>query len=378
MTETRVIPAIKEEVRTAHSSFIPVSKKFAGVLALALIPPLAVALWLRIQFPVEMTAPLFSFGSVTVSIYDLLIVPLTLVAFLIVEFGLQTLVLRPLTTISSWISLARAGRAPLLPALPNDEFGRLGRDVSSLVASLARMKKDNADLAEEKSLFTTIMAHQLRTPLSGLIWSIEALLEPTMTDADRQKMLPDVATLLKRMRLIVNHILATADVDSDQFGFVMKPFNIVPTIERLIEEFKPVIDDHSLVLRFEHPEDLPDVYADEERISIALFDLLSNAIDYTPSGGTITVSLNPSGTRVGVVVADTGIGIPQNELPLLFTRFYRGANARRVRPDGSGLGLYLVKNIIASHGSEIVVQSDDHGGGSQFSFWLSTQKPSSS
>ena len=115
------------------------------------------------------------------------------------------------------------------------------------------------------------------------------------------------------------------------------------------------------------------VYADSERISLAIFDLLSNAIDYTPSGGTVTVSVTQNAGGYEIAIADTGIGISETELPNLFSKFYRSDRARQVRPDGSGLGLYLVKEIISSHGSTIAVTSKECKG-SRFSFLLRTGK----
>jgi signal transduction histidine kinase len=219
----------------------------------------------------------------------------------------------------------------------------------------------------------TIAAHQLRTPLTGLLWSIEALLDPKTDQGAKAKLMTDVDGLLKRMRLIINHLLASANVEGGRFGYVFEKIDVAPIIEKLIGEFKPVSDDHGVSISFAHPDAAFPVYADQERITLALFDLIENAIDYTPRGGSITVSLAPVGTRMEVAIQDTGIGISESEIPSLFGRFYRSDRARRMRPDGSGLGLFLVKNIIASHGSDITVTSKE-GSGSRFSFYLDSEK----
>ena len=97
-------------------------------------------------------------------------------------------------------------------------------------------------------------------------------------------------------------------------------------------------------------------------MDIVMASLLSNAVDYTPNGGTVTVSAAPRDRSLEISVADTGIGIPSEELPHLFTKLYRGANAKKMRPDGSGLGLFVVKNILHAHGSEIVIHSQERRG----------------
>ena len=243
----------------------------------------------------------------------------------------------------------------------------------SVTTQVSHMRSENNLLLQEKSLFMTIAAHQLRTPLTGLLWSIDALLDPSTDEEHRKGLMTDVDGLLKRMRLIVNHILASANVEGGRFGYAFEQIDIVPVIAKLLEEFKPLSDLHQVTMHFEHARDVAMVVADRERISLALFDLISNAIDYTPAGGSVTVSLAPSQDRFEVAVSDTGIGISESELPHLFSKFYRSDRARHVRPDGSGLGLFLVKDIVSSHGSQIEVASKE-GAGSRFSFFLNSKK----
>jgi signal transduction histidine kinase len=285
--------------------------------------------------------------------------------------------IKPIRFLRTWMQQARSSdfeKVPVLPALRHDDIGEISRLLSSSVAHFSQTKQQNGILMEEKTLFMTIAAHQLRTPLTGLLWSIDALLSPDTPADSRQNLMTDIDGMLKRMRLIVNHILASANVEGGRFGYVFEKISVVPVIEKLLEEFKPVSDSHGVSLAFEHGDALFPVYADSERISLALFDLISNAIDYTPRGGTITVSVAPKGEELEISVADTGIGISEAEIPSLFTKFYRSDRARHMRPDGSGLGLFLVKNIIESHGSEIVVTSKE-GSGSRFAFTLDSKKP---
>ena len=311
--------------------------------------------------------------------YLVLIIAAAFVGFGIGYVALEHSVIEPLHRLVAWLKQARStafARVPVLPRLHRDEIGELGRLISSSTAYFSETKQQNSTLIDEKSLFMTVAAHQLRTPLTGLLWGIESLLSPETPADSRHQIMTDVDGLLKRMRLIVNHILASANVEDGKYGYVFEKIDIIPVIDKLVTEFKPVSDYRGVAMAFEHDVAAFPVYADGERIALALFDLISNAIDYTPRGGTITVSAVPQGERLEIAVADTGIGISETEILSLFTKFYRSDRARHMRPDGTGLGLFLVKNIITSHHSEIKVASKE-GSGSRFSFSLdSTKKPS--
>ena len=174
------------------------------------------------------------------------------------------------------------------------------------------------------------------------------------------------------MRLVIEHILASANVEEGRFGYVFEKTDLVPIVEKLIQEFKPLSEKRHVAVGFTHEGAFP-VFADAERISLVLFDLISNAIDYTPEGGSVSVGVTPAGEDLLVAVADTGIGIAESELPLLFNKFYRSEPARHMRPDGSGLGLYLAKIIVERHGAELKVESTE-GKGTRVSFALHSDK----
>jgi len=316
-------------------------------------------------------------GGFSTRVGYLVLAVLFVAAWFIGFFAIDYFFAQPLRSLTVWFRQARSSEftnVPVMPTRRQDEIGELTHLVSASVASFLKTKEQNTVLLQEKSLFMTIAAHQLRTPLTGLLWSIDSLLDPATTDDARQKLMIDIDGMLKRMRLIVNHILASANVEGGKFGYVFEQIDIVPVIERLIEEFKPVSDDHAVSVRFEASDGIFPIYADTERITLALFDLISNAIDYTPRGGTVTISVAPQNDRLEIAVADTGMGISESEIPLLFTKFYRSERARHVRPDGSGLGLFLVKDVVSSHGSDMSVTSKE-GVGSRFSFFLNSKKP---
>ncbi|HVM73597.1 MAG TPA: HAMP domain-containing sensor histidine kinase [Candidatus Paceibacterota bacterium] len=312
---------------------------------------------------------------VSVPVYVFVLLGITVLTAFSTYAAVDNHFVRPVRFIVAWLSQAQSSNFEhigFLPPVGKDDFGELVR-LSATCADLASQTREaNKHLLEEKSLFVTIAAHQLRTPLTGLLWTIDSLLDPQTNEAMRHQLMTDADSLLKRMRLIVNHILASANVEEGKFGYMFEQIDIVAIISKLIEEFRPVADARSVNIVFEHPTPVFNVAADAERISLALFDLMSNAIDYTPAGGTVTLSIVPKGDQLEVAIADTGIGISEVELPHLFTKFYRGERARHMRPDGSGLGLFLVKDIMSSHGSDIAVTSHE-GIGSRFSFVLNSK-----
>ena len=174
--------------------------------------------------------------------------------------------------------------------------------------------------------------------------------------------------MLKRMALIIDNIVVGADISTGSSGYVFEATDLVAMCNKLVSEFSSLAEARSLKLVFEHG-DVSKVRADSFRLSSAIFNLLSNAIEYTPPKGSVTISLVQKPTTVECSVIDTGIGIPASEMGPIFSKFYRGATAKHMRPDGSGLGLYLVKNIIASHESEVVIKSTE-GKGTTVSFEL--------
>ncbi|HUO50286.1 MAG TPA: HAMP domain-containing sensor histidine kinase [Candidatus Paceibacterota bacterium] len=384
----RVVSAETATKSKKHRIYVSIRIKFFVILAIAIALPVVTALlfleensaseeasapflaWLRVS---QMTI----FG-VQMPFQVVALVGVAFVAVVVTDMFFTQMLYNKLDALIRWSKELRQGdfaRIPVLPKLGHDEVGDLGMELGISASYFQRLSEQAHDSSEEKSVFLTIAAHQLRTPLTAVSWSIDSLLDPKTSEADKQKLQPQLNAQLKRMLLVVGHILASAKIEEGKFGFVFGLSDIVPVIETLIKDFQPLADEKHIALTFEHPATVPQVYIDSERISLAIFDLIANAIDYSGTGGAVTIALKPEDTRVEVSISDTGIGISAKDIPHLFTKFYRGENARHVRPDGSGLGLYLVKNIITNHGSDILVQSDETKGGTRFSFYLSTRKP---
>jgi len=276
----------------------------------------------------------------------------------------------PLKTLSQWLHAAHDSKfidvAPL-PINSVDEIGALGLEIDQSIKYFQEVEARERQIAEEKGEFISVAAHQLRTPLTGLKWTLETLREPKTSESDRVKLIEQVSGTTDRMVRLVDDVLDVAKIEEGKFGYDYVQVDLVETLQKLLHDFMVVGESRGVSLVFEHEEKSLPVYMDINRIALAVSNLLSNAIDYTAKGGSVALRIKRMGRQVEVSVHDTGIGISPEDQKRLFTKFYRGENARHMRPDGSGLGLYIVRNVALRHGGDMSVESA-LGKGSTFSF----------
>ncbi|MCK4828924.1 ATP-binding protein, partial [bacterium] len=148
-----------------------------------------------------------------------------------------------------------------------------------------------------------------------------------------------------------------------------KSCKLLPIVEKVVASLKRQIDDKSIIVKIDIPKNMPDIFVDETRIKQVLLNLIDNAIKYNHLNGEISIFAQEVNNFIKIDLADTGIGIPNKDLPRLFERFYRVDKARSRELGGTGLGLSIVKHIIQSHDGEVSVQSVE-GQGSTFSFTI--------
>lgn len=217
--------------------------------------------------------------------------------------------------------------------------------------------------------FAADASHELRTPLSILLTSVDAVHTDDgnkLTDFSTQT-LADMKSEIRRMSKIVADLLTLARADSGVTNIVKEKFNLYTVTEQIIRSFQPLAEENGIKLGLDSQEDIL-VFADRERINQLLLILIDNAIKYTSSGGKANVSIiSVAGKKPGVTitVADTGIGIPEEDRELIFGRFYRIDKDRSREEGGTGLGLSIAKWIAEAHGGTIRVESTP-GNGSSF------------
>ncbi len=231
-------------------------------------------------------------------------------------------------------------------------------------------------LLKTKSDFVSVASHQLKTPLTYINWGLEALGgDETLSDANKEA----VSGALKASRLlseIIESLLDIARIEEGRFGYKFEQADISEILGQILERAMPEATRAGVRLYFEKPTiQLPKVFIDPQRLSLAVSNLLDNGIRYNVKNGDVIVgAVQMEGKPfIEVSIKDTGIGIPPEELKKLFVKFFRADNAIKSQTEGTGLGLYITKNIIEAHGGEIRAESELNRG-TIFYFTLPTDK----
>jgi two-component system phosphate regulon sensor histidine kinase PhoR len=212
------------------------------------------------------------------------------------------------------------------------------------------------------------ISHELRLPIASIKALAETLAQGAIDDPSVAKeFLGQINTETDRLAQMVQELGDLSRIESGQSPLVKRSIGIGEVIKRAAERIKPQADRAGLSINIDIASDLPPIAADRDRIEQVLVNLLHNSIKFTPSGGGITISAISSGDSLQVSVADTGVGIPADDLPRIFERFYKADRARS--GGGTGLGLAIVKHIIEAHGGKVWAQSKE-GKGATFTFTL--------
>ena len=223
-----------------------------------------------------------------------------------------------------------------------------------------------------KTEFVSLSAHQLRTPLSAIKWTLRMLLDGDLgviTDEQRD-FIEKTYKSNERMISLINDLLDVTRIDEGRYLYKPILTDLEPICQFVINSCQEEAERKKLKLKFKKPEEkLPKAIVDVEKIKLAIQNLLENAMRYTKSGGEILVSLRHLKKEIEFSVRDTGIGIPKNQQARVFTKFFRAANVIRMETEGSGLGLFITKNIIEAHGGKIWFESEE-GKGTTFYFTL--------
>ena len=221
--------------------------------------------------------------------------------------------------------------------------------------------------------FVANVSHELRTPLASIRAVVETLEAGAIDDpAVAADFLGRIVAEVDRLAALVDELLDLARLESGRIALKLEAIAPNALIVAGVERLRPQIERARLTLECDIAADLPAVLVDRVRIEQVLLNLVHNAIKFTPAGGTIRVGAEHHGESVQVTVSDTGVGIPENELPRVFERFYKSDKARR--SDGTGLGLAIAKHIVQAHHGTISADSR-LGAGSTFAFTLPIHRP---
>ncbi len=227
-----------------------------------------------------------------------------------------------------------------------------------------------------KTEFVSIAAHQLRTPLSAIKWILSMLLggDAGEVSSEQKELLSKTYQSNERMIRLVNDLLNTTRIEEGKFLAKIMPVDIRDLLEKTAAPFGEEVKRKGLEFDCQLPSGrLPKVGADVEKLRLAIQNLMDNALNYTKAGGIkINLSFNKDEDSFLFSIADTGIGISNDEQSRIFGKFFRSAAAVKAETEGSGLGLFITKNIIEAHGGKIWFESP--GQGTTFYFTLPVQQ----
>lgn len=241
-----------------------------------------------------------------------------------------------------------------------DEIGELARTFNSMVDELACTEQLRRNLVADA-------AHELRTPVSHIRGYLEAIRDGLVKpDASTLQSLHEEIMLLSRL---IDDLQELTLAEAGELALVRQVEDIAELIKSAVAAVQPQVKAKGISLTVDLPDRLPPCDIDPYRIGQVLRNLIDNAIVHTSKGGTITVTAREKGKQVEVMVADTGEGIPSEDLPNIFERFYRVDKSRTRATGGSGLGLTIAKRLVEAHGGSIGVQSE-LGKGSRFTFTI--------
>jgi two-component system OmpR family sensor kinase len=284
-----------------------------------------------------------------------LIVPVGLVAAVLVGSWIAHGALEPVDRIISEVREITDGRSlhrRLAEPLVKDELGRLAATLNQM---MTRLERSFAVLRR----FTADASHELKTPLTVLRAGVERALTTPSVPQETLAVLEETLQEIKRMTELVDALLTLARADEGIAPLHREPVDLRAIVEEVRETGELLAEEAGVQMEVTAPPDPVIVPVDASRIRQLILNLLTNAVKYTPSGGSVRMQLGQEDGRVTVTVADTGIGIAAGDLPHIFDRFWRADSARTrtgERP-GAGLGLAICKWIAEAHGGTIDVQS---------------------
>ena len=239
---------------------------------------------------------------------------------------------------------------------------------------LARANEQLRALDKNKTKFISVAAHQLRTPLSSLRWTLEFVLthEGAALSEQARRLLQKALETNIRLVQIVNDLLSVDRIESGRDPLHVESVDLSEVVSKVVRELTPQAQRKGVALIIETPKvHVPPIGTDAKKARAIVQNVVDNAIKYTPKGGAVTVAVgfDAASSEAVLVVADNGIGIPHDQLDNLYKKFFRARNAVKTATEGSGVGLFIVKEYVdALHGT--ITCKSEEGRGTRFEIRL--------
>jgi heavy metal sensor kinase len=301
---------------------------------------------------IQIASPLTSLFSTfkNLKLILFLLLPISIVFSGMMGALLAKLSLNPVNRIVDTMHQITAENLKLRITIPEtkDEIRRLAETFNEMLDRLEKTFSSQRQFIED-------LAHELKTPLSVLKGELEVTLKKLRTPREYESTLSSSLEEANRIIKIVEDLLMLAWYDSNMVPFDMAPLDIGLLFHDALEDIKILAEQKNIDLRLTS-QGKAIVYGDGDKLKLLFFNILDNAMKYTPSGGKVFVEISEEKNQAKVIISDTGIGIPKDELPRIFERFYRINKARN--QGGFGLGLSIAKSIVEAHRGIIEVESE--------------------
>lgn len=231
---------------------------------------------------------------------------------------------------------------------------RDGEKIGTVIVHRDITKEYEVDVM--KSEFVSTVSHELRTPLASVLGFTELMLNRELKPERQKKYLSTIYQEAKRLTVLINDFLDVQRMEAGKQSYDKKFDDIVPLITDIVETYQ--VNNPSHLIQYHVHTSNTMVLGDKDKISQVFTNLISNAIKYSPNGGNITIRVYEEGANLNISIKDEGLGIPEEAIDKLFTKFYRVDNSDRRRIGGTGLGLAIVKEIMKAHDGDVFVQSE--------------------
>jgi histidine kinase len=242
-----------------------------------------------------------------------------------------------------------------------DELGQLAGRFNQMAEKLEQVESMRRRLIGD-------VTHELRTPLTAIKGSVEGLMDGVLPGTEDTYQ--EIHREAERLNRLVDDLQELSRVEAHAYELDLRELDVSALIKTVTKRMQSQFDEKRVMLTTNLPAQSIYVHADEDRIVQVLTNLVGNALNYTPTGGQVTISVESAGKQARFSIRDTGIGIPLEHLPHIFDRFYRVDKSRSRAHGGSGIGLTIAKHLVEAHGGEIWAESAGEGKGSVFMFTL--------
>ncbi|MFD2369145.1 ATP-binding protein [Brevibacillus sp. GCM10020057] len=279
---------------------------------------------------------------------------------------------RPLRTIERTAAeIGRGNYAERVRVDTSDEIGDLAQTINTMAEKLERVEQERQHLEQVRNDFLANVSHELRTPLTAMQGFLEALQDGLVEDEEaRQKYYAVMYSETMQVNRLVDDLMDLMKLENNEVNLAKFPVDVADVMNKVAFAFRADAGEKGIQIELELEEDLPKIYADRDRVAQILKNLVKNAVKFTEQGE-IRLRAVAEEPYVKIEVADTGIGISQEDLQRIWERFFKVDRGRSKKNKGTGLGLAIVKELVELHGGKISVESEP-GKGSTFTVWMPT------